>query len=986
MLTATLAVGYAQSSSTTAPASGKAEPAPVVLSPFTVSSDRDSGYQAGNTLAGSRLNTKLSETPASVSVFTEEFLKDLGATGLAQVLEYGVNANVDFNTNSTAASFLFFDGGLLNDVRINNRGLFGSRTVDFLETTLPIDIYNTGRFDVSSGPNSVLFGFGAAGGIINAQIRQVNLARSSLNFTGTVGSWNGRRAEADINVMAVKDRFGIRLMGMHDESDSWRRYAGNKKDRWTLAATFKPFKTTTISAVYERGELMDRVTRPFNRQDGLSFWWRQGRPTVDNTSFGTNASAVQSPFGVRGIGFRNTFVSNTGSSFISRDAANGGNANTIIYRSASIYENGVVSGLDPRRQESGNLLTLLPTEARADGLPYAPYDVSYYGPEPIRKNHIDRKFVRVEQQLGKDGFLELAFNREAGSGFANELSGDFALYGDPNQFLPNPDGTATRVPNPNAGKLYTEHAWFFNSDTTTNQALRATASWKLDLGRFGEHRFASMAERSENTSTVYFGPDMLVNATTGVPLFNAAAPEAGTNTLWRRNYVTTGAPETYIPGSRLDSRPISFGGVSYKNRLVNSSATSTERDIDSLMLATHSKFFKGRLIVTGGIRRDQVDIIPRLQGRLSATDPRVISGERLVNEFDLVGVDTAIAKSFSFNTYTAGSVLALSKWLSVFYNQSNNNGAPQAVRRILPDASLPIPPEGTGRDWGAMFSFLDGRVFARATMFNTASKHDPSVRDGTFINAHRRILNAFRDNGLINQAEVDAHALTAYLGDFLSDLDSRGFEFELKANPTKNWTMTAAYSYTLFKRSNLGQEWYPWFAAQKAYYAKYPSTVVTSQGNTITREVDLIETGVENLFALNRLGYNNRAHKANVFTRYSFDQGLLKGFFIGGGVRWQSRNIMQRELVGFDPLNKDVVGKVLYGPAIFNVDGLMGYATSFKSGPLNRGTTMRVQLNVQNLLDNQTPQVVRLNRVGDGYWRVVSRDPRTFRLSVALGF
>ncbi len=60
----------------------------IVLSPFTVSGDQDNGYQAANTLAGSRLNTKLSETPASVSVFTDEFLKDLGATGLAQVLEF----------------------------------------------------------------------------------------------------------------------------------------------------------------------------------------------------------------------------------------------------------------------------------------------------------------------------------------------------------------------------------------------------------------------------------------------------------------------------------------------------------------------------------------------------------------------------------------------------------------------------------------------------------------------------------------------------------------------------------------------------------------------------------------------------------------------------------------------------------------------------------------------------------------------------------
>ena len=89
-------------------------------------------------------------------------------------------AGVVANTAGQAhtGSFFYFDGGLLNDVRVNNRGLAGSKTVDFLETTLPLDTYNTGRFDVSSGPNSVLFGFGSAGGMVNAQTRAADLRRT----------------------------------------------------------------------------------------------------------------------------------------------------------------------------------------------------------------------------------------------------------------------------------------------------------------------------------------------------------------------------------------------------------------------------------------------------------------------------------------------------------------------------------------------------------------------------------------------------------------------------------------------------------------------------------------------------------------------------------------------------------------------------------------------------------------------------------------
>ena len=45
---------------------------------FTVNTSRDTGYSAENTLAGSRLNTKLRDTASSVAVFTKEFLTDIG--------------------------------------------------------------------------------------------------------------------------------------------------------------------------------------------------------------------------------------------------------------------------------------------------------------------------------------------------------------------------------------------------------------------------------------------------------------------------------------------------------------------------------------------------------------------------------------------------------------------------------------------------------------------------------------------------------------------------------------------------------------------------------------------------------------------------------------------------------------------------------------------------------------------------------------------
>jgi outer membrane receptor for monomeric catechols len=64
----------------------------VTLSPFQVTSEGDTGYRAANSLEGSRLNTPLRDTPGSISVFTKDFLDDIAATDLRDILRYDVNS------------------------------------------------------------------------------------------------------------------------------------------------------------------------------------------------------------------------------------------------------------------------------------------------------------------------------------------------------------------------------------------------------------------------------------------------------------------------------------------------------------------------------------------------------------------------------------------------------------------------------------------------------------------------------------------------------------------------------------------------------------------------------------------------------------------------------------------------------------------------------------------------------------------------------
>ena len=67
----------------------------IVLSPFEVHSGSDVGYQAGNTTSGSRLNSSLKDTPASISAFTPEFLSDIAANTLQEMLGHAVNIEAE---------------------------------------------------------------------------------------------------------------------------------------------------------------------------------------------------------------------------------------------------------------------------------------------------------------------------------------------------------------------------------------------------------------------------------------------------------------------------------------------------------------------------------------------------------------------------------------------------------------------------------------------------------------------------------------------------------------------------------------------------------------------------------------------------------------------------------------------------------------------------------------------------------------------------
>ena len=88
MSAAALAWPLAASAQQTTVASTPKEDETVVLSPFKVTTDKDNGYGATNSISGSRVNTAIKDIPLPILVITDQFINDIGATTLRESLAY----------------------------------------------------------------------------------------------------------------------------------------------------------------------------------------------------------------------------------------------------------------------------------------------------------------------------------------------------------------------------------------------------------------------------------------------------------------------------------------------------------------------------------------------------------------------------------------------------------------------------------------------------------------------------------------------------------------------------------------------------------------------------------------------------------------------------------------------------------------------------------------------------------------------------------
>lgn len=225
------------------------------------------GYNAKKSRSATRTETDLKDTPQSVSVVTQDVIKDQSIQSISEAVRYvpGVTASQ----------------GEGNRDALNFRGA-GVTTGDFYQDGLRDDIqtyrdlYNTDRIEVLRGANAMIFGRGGSGGVINRVTKEAGwdpVRELSLSY----GAYNQKRGTIDIG-NAINEVAAFRLNAVYEDSDSYRGGVNLERYGVTPTLTIKPSDATKIvlSAEYFKDERIGDRGMPSVRNNSVNN--RRNRP------------------------------------------------------------------------------------------------------------------------------------------------------------------------------------------------------------------------------------------------------------------------------------------------------------------------------------------------------------------------------------------------------------------------------------------------------------------------------------------------------------------------------------------------------------------------------------------------------------------------------------------------------------------------------------------------------------------------------------
>lgn len=206
-----------------------------VVAPAISDTQPVKGYNAKKSIAGTKTDTELIDTPQSITVVTQQLLEDQSVQSMSDAVRYvpGVTASqgegnrdaLNFRGSGVTTGDFYLDG-IRDDVQTYR------------------DFYNVDRIEVLKGPNGMIFGRGASGGAINRVSKEAGW-NPVRELTLSYGAYDHKRAAIDIGD-SINEVAAFRLNAVVEDSESYRDGVETQRHGINPTFTIRPTEKTKI--------------------------------------------------------------------------------------------------------------------------------------------------------------------------------------------------------------------------------------------------------------------------------------------------------------------------------------------------------------------------------------------------------------------------------------------------------------------------------------------------------------------------------------------------------------------------------------------------------------------------------------------------------------------------------------------------------------------------------------------------------------------
>ena len=492
--------------------------------------------------------------------------------------------------------------------------------------------------------------------------------------------------------------------------------------------------------------------------------------------------------------------------------------------------------------------------------------------------------------------------------------------------------------------------------------MRASAGYEFDFAKrhawFGRHSVAA----SWQTEHTFLGNGVI--AEYNLAPNNAQPIDSATNIIFRRTYLDFwspgGARGALDPWKNpIPESPGMKAGYAWSNMYPWTTVKS-----GSGMMAIQSRFPGDRLVLTGGYRRDRVEVNDASGGGVplpNSTNLWITRPYRFVDD---------TSTTFRGNTRTFGAVVTPLPWLGFSYNHSESVFPQGSFKSIFGNVLDPI--EGTGRDYSVRFNLLGGRLSAVANVYRAvgANQFQPTLNapKNQVTAAANPALNTLRARGQPLPSIVSAAGITLLNNDSrdASDLYARGTEIEINGRLARGWNLSVNYSRNQLEQTNILSDVNLFLTAVKPDWEgnftrvddTSPAAVlnfIRTRDNTPSRDFVANPPTFNDVYAYSlsvvdgfargtgKAPFTHVGEMGNAFTSYRFADdapSVLRRARIGFGANYRGPAV-----IGYDSANDDAI---ILGRSAIIANMMLG-----KRFALRRGQAIDVQLNIENLFKNE---------------------------------